>query len=66
MCLVDNVPVQFGLASWGGGCGDANAAGVYVNLANYRDQIKQASQDLILKYGYYQICIKTAKNSLVN
>lgn len=53
MCLVDNVPVQFGLASWGGGCGDANAAGVYVNLANYRDQIKQASKDLILKYGYY-------------
>jgi len=39
VCLIDNVPVQVGVTSWGHGCADKNTAGVYVNVAAYLDWI---------------------------
>ena len=46
MCLVEDTPVQFGISSWGSGCGAENAAGVYVNVAHFKEQIKEAAENL--------------------
>jgi len=35
MCLIDNLPVQFGLTSWGGHCEADVAAGVYADLSQF-------------------------------
>ena len=42
MCLIDNLPVQFGLTSWGGHCEADIAAGVYADLSQFRNFIKEA------------------------
>ena len=42
MCLIDNLPVQFGLTSWGGHCEEDVAAGVYADLSQFRIFIKEA------------------------